>query len=105
MKSSVKLRYFSHRRWLFQHDSELAFLSGARSKMKSRSKNLQVGDKVKWNTSRGLTVGVVKKKLTAGTKVKTHKVAASKKSPEYLVESSKTGKKAAHKPNALKKVR
>ncbi|WP_246450630.1 DUF2945 domain-containing protein [Sphingomonas rhizophila] len=32
-----------------------------------------------------------------------HKVAASKDNPEYLVESDKSGKRAAHKPSALKK--
>jgi hypothetical protein len=64
---------------------------------------LQVGHKVEWNTSRGRTTGIVKKKLTSSTKVKKHKVAASKRSPEYLVESSKSGKKAAHKAAALKK--
>lgn len=64
---------------------------------------LKAGDKVTWETSQGKTSGVVKKKLTSKTKIKTHVVAASKKNPEYLVESSKTGAKAAHKPSALKK--
>jgi hypothetical protein len=69
------------------------------------SKTLKPGDKVEWNTSRGATVGIVKEKLTHATHVKTHKVSGSKQNPEYLVESSKSGKKAAHKPDALKKVR
>ncbi len=64
---------------------------------------LKAGDKVTWKTSQGKTSGVVKKKLTSKTKIKTHVVAASKKNPEYLVESSKTGVRAAHKPSALKK--
>ena len=45
----------------------------------------------------------MKKKLTRKTKIKTHVVAVSKKNPEYLVESSKTGARAAHKPSALQK--
>jgi Hypervirulence associated proteins TUDOR domain len=61
------------------------------------------GDKVQWKTSQGLTSGVVKKKLTSKTNIMSHVVAASKKNPEYLVESEKTGAKAAHKPSALKK--
>jgi hypothetical protein len=65
--------------------------------------NLSPGDKVTWKSSRGETSGVVKKKLTRKTTVKSHVVAASKKNPEYLVESSKTGARAAHKPSALKK--
>ncbi len=39
------------------------------------------------------------------TEIKTHHVAASPENPEYLVESDKTGTTAAHKPDALKKVR
>jgi hypothetical protein len=73
--------------------------------MKSPSKKLTVGKKVTWNTSRGRTVGVVVKKLTDKTRIKTHKVSASEKSPEYLVKSLKTGKLAAHKAKALMKSR
>jgi hypothetical protein len=69
------------------------------------AKNLRPGDKVSWNTSRGKTTGVVKKKLTGESHVKTHKVTASKKNPEFLVQSVRSGKTAAHKPSALKKVK
>ncbi len=67
------------------------------------SKNLEKGDKVEWNTSHGKTEGTVKKKLTSETDIKDHHVAASKENPEYLVESDKSGKEAAHKPESLKK--
>ncbi len=67
------------------------------------SKALKPGDHVEWQTSQGKTAGVVKKKLTSKMKIKTHVVAASKKNPEYLVESEKTGARAAHKAAALKK--
>lgn len=67
------------------------------------AKQLKKGDKVEWRTSQGKTTGTVKKKLTLPTKIKDHKVAASESNPEYLVESSKSGSKAAHKPEALKK--
>lgn len=67
--------------------------------------NLKKGDKVEWETSQGTTSGTVKKKLTSETKIKGHKVAASKDNPEYLVESDKSGKEAAHKPEALKKAK
>ncbi|HEY1709497.1 MAG TPA: DUF2945 domain-containing protein [Rhizomicrobium sp.] len=67
-------------------------------------KNLKRGDKVSWNTSQGRTTGHVVKKQTRTTKIKTHKVAASKANPEYIVESGKSGKRAAHKKRALKKV-
>lgn len=64
---------------------------------------LKNGDKVEWNTSQGKTHGVVEKKQTAPTKIKGHKVAASEENPEYIVKSDKSGAKAAHKPDGLKK--
>jgi hypothetical protein len=66
-------------------------------------KSLKKGTKVSWNTSQGRTTGRVVKKQTSKTKIKTHKVAASKANPEYIVESAKSGKRAAHKGSALKK--
>lgn len=62
------------------------------------------GDKVKWNTAQGETTGEVEKKLTSPTDIKGHHVAASKDNPEYLVKSDKTGKEAAHKPDALEDI-
>ena len=62
------------------------------------------GDKVEWNTPQGKTSGTVKKKLTSRTEVGGQTVAASEEDPRYLVESEKSGKEAAHKPNALEKV-
>lgn len=64
----------------------------------------KTGDKVEWNTSRGKTTGKVKKKLTSPTDIKGHHVAASADNPEYLVESDKSGKDAAHKPESLEKI-
>lgn len=66
---------------------------------------LKKGDEVEWETSQGKTRGMVKKKLTAPTKIKDHKVAASKENPEYLVETTESKKQAAHKPESLKKVK
>jgi hypothetical protein len=65
--------------------------------------SLKKGDKVEWETPQGKTSGTIKKKLTSPTKIKDHKVAASEDHPEYLVESDKSGKQAAHKPESLKK--
>lgn len=64
---------------------------------------LKVGDKVEWETPQGTTVGTIKKKLTAPTEIKNHHVAASEENPEFLVETD-SGKKAAHKPEALEKI-
>jgi hypothetical protein len=67
------------------------------------AKGLKTGDKVSWDTSQGETHGVVEKKQTRETQIKGHKVAASKDDPQYIVRSDKSGKTAAHKPEALKK--
>ena len=68
------------------------------------AKSLKPGEKVRWKASQGTITGTVVKKQTSKTKIKTHKVSASRASPEYIVRSDKTGAKAAHKPSALKKV-
>ena len=63
------------------------------------------GDRVSWNTSQGRTTGRVEKKLTSPTHVEGHTVAASSDNPEYLVRSEASGKTAAHKPGALKRLK
>lgn len=67
--------------------------------------SLKKGDHVEWETSQGKTEGVVKKKLTQPTDIKTHHVAASPDNPEFLVETDKSHKEAAHKPDELKKTK
>ena len=62
------------------------------------------GDIVEWNTPQGKTRGKVKRKLTSSTQVGGRKVNASEDDPRHLVESEKSGKEAAHKPDALTKV-
>lgn len=62
------------------------------------------GDSVEWKSSQGTIRGTVKKQLTAPTDIKGHHVAASKDNPELLVQSTKTGALAAHKPDSVKKV-
>lgn len=62
----------------------------------------KAGDKVKWDSSGGEAHGKVVKKVTSPTRIKSHKVAASKDNPEFIVETD-DGKRAAHKPDALKK--
>ena len=61
-------------------------------------------DAVEWNTPQGKTRGTVKKKLTSPAEVGGQKVNASEDDPRYLVESEKSGKEAAHKPDALSRV-
>ena len=61
------------------------------------------GDKVEWGTSQGKTEGTVEKVVTSPTKVKSHVAKATKDKPQVLVHSDKTGAKAVHKPEELKK--
>src|SRR5687767_6774094 len=67
------------------------------------AKELKPGDKVPWDSSGGHSVGKVVRKQTTPTRIKGHKVAASKDNPQYIVRSDKSGKEAAHKPGELKK--
>ena len=64
---------------------------------------IKTGDHVSWGTSQGKTEGVVEKKLTSTTKIKGHTAKPTKEDPQFLVKSDKTGAKAAHKPDELKK--
>ncbi|PDT25516.1 DUF2945 domain-containing protein [Rhizobium hidalgonense] len=68
------------------------------------SKQLEGGDEVSWDTSRGKTKGKVISKQTRETKIKGHEVKASAALPQYIVKSDKSGKRAAHKPGELRKL-
>ena len=67
------------------------------------TKQLKAGDRVSWSSHVGKAHGKVVRKVTSAMKIKGHKVAASKDSPEYLVETDE-GKRAAHKAEALTKI-
>ena len=67
-------------------------------------KTFKPGDRVAWDHSQGETKGKVVRKLTGATKIRRHAVAASPENPEYLVESDRTGARAAHRPEALKRL-
>jgi hypothetical protein len=67
------------------------------------AKDVKVGDEVEWDSSGGHSTGEVVKRQTTPTRIKGHAVKASPENPEYIVRSDKSGKVAAHKPEALKK--
>ena len=67
--------------------------------------SIKMGDAVEWQSQQGKIVGVVKKKLTKPMAIKGHKVAATADDPQYLVQSDKTKAQAAHKADALTKVK
>jgi plastocyanin len=62
----------------------------------------KAGDKVRWKSHGGEAHGKVVRKQTEPTRIKGHKVAASPEEPQFIVETDE-GKRAAHKPEALKK--
>jgi hypothetical protein len=66
------------------------------------SKDPKAGDEVSWKSHGGEAHGKVVKKVTSPTSIKSHKVAASKDNPQFIVETDE-GKRAAHKAGALTK--
>ncbi|ARM88847.1 hypothetical protein RHEC894_CH02559 [Rhizobium sp. CIAT894] len=68
------------------------------------SKQLKKGDAVSWDASQEKTAGRVIRKQSSPTKIKGHKVKASASEPQYIVESDKSGKRAAHRPGELSKL-
>lgn len=72
---------------------------------KTMSDKLKEGDHVEWNTSSGKTEGDVKDIIIESTDFKNRHFEASKENPEYLVESSKSGKEAIHKGEQLRKIK
>jgi hypothetical protein len=79
-------------------------LTPLRKEQAVAQKQFKQGDTVEWNTPQGKTRGRVKKKLTSPTQVGGQNINASEDDPRYLVESGKSGKEAAHKPDALSKI-
>lgn len=67
------------------------------------AKTLKPGEPVTWDTAQGKTHGKVIRKLTRTTHIKGHVAKPTPDDPQYLVQSAKTGAKAAHKPDELKK--
>jgi uncharacterized protein YijF (DUF1287 family) len=63
---------------------------------------LKAGDRVSWKSHGGEAHGKVVRKQTSETQIKGHKVAASRDNPQFIVETDE-GKRAAHKPAALRK--
>jgi hypothetical protein len=68
------------------------------------SGHLKKGDRVSWNTSQGRTQGVVVEKKTSDFQLAGQKFTASDDDPAYVVESDKSGDRAAHKESALRKL-
>ena len=61
----------------------------------------KTGDKVSWRTSQGETHGMVREKRTSDFTFAGQQFRPTDDDPYYIVESDKTGAKAAHKQSAL----
>jgi hypothetical protein len=66
---------------------------------------LSTGDRVSWNTSQGRTRGRVVEKKTSDFEFAGQHFTATSEDPAFVVESEKTGAKAAHKATALRKLK
>jgi surface antigen len=62
---------------------------------------LQKGDRVAWNTPQGETTGVIVERRTEDFQLAGQQFRASDDEPAFIVESDKTGARAAHKAGAL----
>jgi hypothetical protein len=62
---------------------------------------ISTGDKVSWNTSQGTTHGKAVEKRVKEFTFDGQKFKASEDEPYWIVESEKTGAKAAHKESTL----
>ncbi|MFK0402371.1 DUF2945 domain-containing protein [Microbacterium sp. NPDC090225] len=69
------------------------------------SKELSKGDRVSWNTSQGRTRGTVEEKRTKDFEFAGQKFTATADDPAYIVESEKSGDRAAHKGSALRRLK
>ena len=69
------------------------------------SKELSKGDRVSWNTSQGRTRGTVEEKRTKDFEFAGQHFTATADDPAYIVESEKSGDRAAHKGSALRRLK
>lgn len=63
---------------------------------------MKVGDRVSWNTSQGRTHGRVVERKEQDFQLAGQHFTASRDEPKLVVESEKTGARAAHDPSALR---
>jgi hypothetical protein len=63
--------------------------------------SLNKGTPVEWNTPQGTTHGTIVQKKVSDFELDGQMHRASEDEPQYVVESAKTGARAAHKASAL----
>lgn len=65
---------------------------------------MKIGDRVSWGTSQGKTEGKIVDRKTKDFQLAKQHFKASEDEPKFIVESEKTGARAAHAESALKKL-
>lgn len=68
------------------------------------AEGLRKGDRVSWNTSQGRTRGRIVERRTSDFEFAGQHFTASSDEPAFIVESEKSGDRAAHKGSALRKL-
>lgn len=63
---------------------------------------MKTGDRVSWDTSQGRTHGKIVEKKTKDFQLDGRQWRASEDDPKFVVESEKTGARAAHEASALR---
>jgi hypothetical protein len=66
---------------------------------------IEVGDRVSWGTPQGRTRGRVVERRTSDFELAGQQFRASEDDPRLVVESERSGKRAAHAPSALRRLR
>ncbi|MCE0487096.1 hypervirulence associated TUDOR domain-containing protein [Ornithinimicrobium sediminis] len=64
---------------------------------------LSTGDTVSWNTPQGRTSGTVVQKRTSDFELEGQTFRPTEDDPYWIVESDRTGGRAAHKESALRR--
>jgi hypothetical protein len=64
---------------------------------------LGVGERVSWSSHGSEAIGRVTRKITRRTRAAGRTAEASPEGPQYEVESEKSGRRAVHKPEALRR--
>lgn len=67
--------------------------------------DLSKDDRVSWNTPQGRTQGTVVERRVADFEFAGQHFTASSDEPAYIVESEKSGERAAHKGGALRRLK
>ena len=63
---------------------------------------MKIGDRVSWDSPQGRTHGTIVDHKTKDFQLDGRQWRASEDEPKFVVESEKTGAKAAHEPSALR---